>query len=83
MKHARRPVPENFTEELQDDPLPGEGVMMTCDLCGDSGDDLITLQNENGFVICADCIDGLANILVQVRRDLSEGGDLYEHRSLN
>ena len=80
MKHARHaPTEEDY---LEMEPME-EGGYMVCDLCGDSRDGLITLQNENGFVICADCIDGLANILVQVRRDLGEGGDLHEHRSIN
>lgn len=63
-------------------PREEEGYRV-CDLCNSSREGLITLQNENGFVICADCIDGLAGILVQIRTDLGEDGDLYEHRSLN
>ena len=82
MKHARRqPNPEDYPTMDPEEPM--EEGSMVCDLCGESGNGLITLQNENGFVICSDCIDGLTNILAQVRQDLSESGDLFEHRSLN
>jgi hypothetical protein len=85
MRHRRRPVPEHLEigPEVTQEPLPGEDAPMICDVCGDSRDDLLTLQNETGFVICAHCIDGLAGILRQVRRDLAESGDLSEHRRLN
>jgi transcription elongation factor Elf1 len=82
MKHKRRkPTKEELMGEPEMNELEGE--FLICQVCGESGEGVITLQNEEGFAICSNCIDGLASILVQVRRDLSESGDLYEHRSLN
>ena len=85
MKHNRRKPTE---EELRGGPEMSEmdeleGEFLICQVCGESGEGVITLQNEEGFAICSNCVDGLSSILVQVRRDLSESGDLYEHRSIN
>jgi hypothetical protein len=85
MKHKRRQPTE---EELMGEPEMSEmeeleSGFIVCEVCGESGEGVITLQNEEGFAICSNCIDGLTDILSQVRHDLSESGDLYEHRSLN
>jgi hypothetical protein len=84
MKHRRKPVPEELLEPLDNKALSSEDKgFLICDLCGESGEGTITLQNENGFVICAECVDGLAGIVSQIRSDMGVGGDLYEHRRLN
>ena len=82
MKHKRRqPTEEELMGKPEMEELEGEFIV--CEVCGESGEGVITLQNEEGFAICSNCIDGLTDILSQVRHDLSESGDLYEHRSLN
>jgi hypothetical protein len=84
MKHRRKPVPEELLEQLDNESASSEDKsFLICDLCGESGEGTITLQNENGFVICAECVDGLAGIVSQIRSDMGVGGDLYEHRRLN
>ncbi len=84
MKHRRKPVPEELLEKLDNGALSSEDSdFLMCDLCGESGEGTITLQNENGFVICAECVDGLARIVSQIRSDMGVGGDLCEHRKLN
>lgn len=84
MRHRRKPVPDELLEQLDSEPfsLEDEGFLI-CDLCGESGEGTITLQNESGFVICAECIDSLSGIVSQIRSDLGVGGDLCEHRKLN
>ena len=84
MKHReRKPVPEELLEQLNSEEYPEEEAFLICDLCGESGEGTITLQNEDGFVICAECVDGLAGIVSQIRSDLGVDGDLFEHRKLN
>ena len=84
MKHRLKPVPEELLEQLDNDDLSSEDKgFLICDLCGESGEGTITLQNEDGFVICAECVDGLAGIVSQIRSDLGVDGDLFEHRRLN
>lgn len=89
MKHNRKPVPAELLEQLNEEELscnelsPEDEGFMICDLCGESGEGTITLQNENGFVTCADCVDGLSGIISQIRSDMGVGGDMCEHRKLN
>ena len=80
MRHRRKPVPEELLCLPEE---PADPDFLICDLCGESGEGTITLQNEDGFVICAECVDGLAGIVSQIRSDLGVGGDLFEHRKLN
>ena len=84
MKHRRKPVPEGLLEQPDSEDFSSEGEdFLICDLCGESGEGTITLQNEDGFVICAECVDGLAGIVAQIRSDIGIGGDLCEYRKLN
>lgn len=88
MKHARRkPTPQERTSTMSEELQIGdeiEGPPAICDLCGAGEEDgTITLQREDGFTICAGCIDGLTGLLAQVRDDLKAHPELTQERRLN